>query len=261
MFQFDRAPMYSVQEPKQQILKELQMLRRENRELKANNSELESFSYIVAHDLRAPLLTIQGFANHCLQLNIEQNNGYDHDSIRRILRATDNMNMLIDDLLVFSKLKQADLKNGPVNLEDVIEESMVHLEKEIFERETVITWRQKYPMVQADHNTLVYVLINLISNAIKYVDHNIKPRIIIFSESKGSYVRLWIQDNGIGIAEENHERIFKTFVRLHSMEKFPGTGIGLTIVRKGVERMGGRVGVDSTPGQGSKFWIELPKAG
>ncbi len=68
-------------------------------------------------------------------------------------------------------------------------------------------------------------------------------------------------NNSIGIAKENYERIFKSFVRLHSMEKFPGTGIGLTIVRKGVERMGGRVGVESTPGQGSKFWIELPKAG
>ena len=238
----------------------IEELKKSTQELKDTNSELEAFSYTVAHDLRAPLLTIQGFAHHLLLTNADHENSYDNDSIQRILKASNNMNLLIDDLLVYSKLKQTELKNEPVNLVDIIEESIVHLEREIRERGAEISWNDQYPAIQGHQNTLVYVLTNLISNAVKYVASNVKPRVSIYTTSSDSFVRLWIQDNGIGIAEENFERIFQTFKRLHSTEKFPGTGIGLAVVRKGVERMGGLVGVESTPGQGSKFWIELPKA-
>ena len=104
------------------------------------------------------------------------------------------------------------------------------------------------------------MLVNLVSNGIKFVDAGVKPRVRIWSEEDNGWVRLSIQDNGIGIAREHQQRIFRVFERLHSMEQYHGTGIGLANVSKAAERMGGRVGVESQPQQGSRFWVELPKA-
>ena len=108
--------------------------------------------------------------------------------------------------------------------------------------------------------TLIQVLANLLTNAAKFVSPGSQPCVRVWAERSSKWVRLWVEDNGIGIAKENQERIFRVFERLHGIEKYPGTGIGLAIVRKGMERMGGRVGVESEPGQGSRFWIELPGA-
>ena len=103
------------------------------------------------------------------------------------------------------------------------------------------------------------LLANLVGNSLKYVEKEVRPRVRIWAEQYPDSVRLWIQDNGIGIASEHQERIFHVFERLHGSEHYPGTGIGLAIVRKGAERMGGQVGVQSQPGQGSRFWVQLPK--
>jgi len=100
---------------------------------------------------------------------------------------------------------------------------------------------------------------NLVSNAVKFVAPGATPRVRLWAEKRGEFVRLWIEDNGIGIAKEHQGRIFRVFERLHGVETYPGTGIGLAIVQKGAERLGGRVGVESTEGAGSKFWIELKK--
>ncbi len=100
---------------------------------------------------------------------------------------------------------------------------------------------------------------NLISNGLKFVESGVKPCVKIRAEENPRSVRLWIQDNGIGIANEHQERIFRVFERLHGTEQYPGTGIGLAIVRKGIERMGGRVGLQSQLHEGSRFWVELPK--
>ena len=113
--------------------------------------------------------------------------------------------------------------------------------------------------VLAHRTVLMQVMANLLLNAIKFVDAGVPPRVLIRSEERGASVRVWVEDNGIGIDREHQERIFRVFERLHSMEKYPGTGIGLAIVRKAVERMNGHVGVESEPGQGSRFWVELPK--
>jgi signal transduction histidine kinase len=100
---------------------------------------------------------------------------------------------------------------------------------------------------------------NLISNGLKFVAQDTKPRLRIWAEDRDNATRVWVEDNGIGIRADHQKRLFGVFQRLHSGELFPGTGIGLAIVRKGAERMGGRVGLESTPGQGSRFWIELCK--
>ena len=105
---------------------------------------------------------------------------------------------------------------------------------------------------------LVRIAANLVSNAVKFVEPEKTPHVRIYAEPRDAYVRLWVEDNGIGIKQEHRDRIFRVFERLHGVEKFPGTGIGLAIVRKGMERMRGSAGVESEPGHGSRFWIELP---
>ena len=115
------------------------------------------------------------------------------------------------------------------------------------------------PWVLAHRPTLAAVVSNLLENAAKFVARGVDPVVVVRAEDRGDAARVWFQDNGIGIAPEHHERIFHVFERLHGLEQFPGTGIGLAVVRRGVERMGGRVGVESAVGTGSRFWIELPK--
>jgi signal transduction histidine kinase len=105
--------------------------------------------------------------------------------------------------------------------------------------------------------TLVQIAVNLLSNATKFVAPGAKPQIRVWAEQKGKWVRLWVEDNGIGIEPQYQEQIFGVFERLHSRDAYPGTGIGLAIVRKGAERLGGRAGIESVLGQGSQFWVEL----
>lgn len=117
------------------------------------------------------------------------------------------------------------------------------------------------PPVMAHYATLVQVVANLLTNAAKFVAPDTRPEVAVWAEACGVWARLWVADNGIGIAPEHRERIFGVFERLHGVETYPGTGIGLAIVRKGMERLGGRVGLESTVGGGSRFWIDLPPAG
>ena len=116
------------------------------------------------------------------------------------------------------------------------------------------------PPVIGHRPTLVQVVTNLLSNAVKFVPPGVPPKVRVRAERRGELVRLWVEDNGIGLAPEHRDRIFKVFERLHGEETYPGTGIGLAIVKKGVERTGGRAGVESDDGRGSRFWVELPRA-
>jgi len=121
-----------------------------------------------------------------------------------------------------------------------------------------LTGRPGTPHVKGHRATLVQVVMNLVSNATKFVAPDVTPCVRVRAESRDGCVRLWVEDNGIGIAPEHHERIFRVFERLDPATNYPGTGIGLAIVCKAMERMGGRVGVESELGRGSRFWIELP---
>ena len=132
---------------------------------------------------------------------------------------------------------------------------------ELLSRQVNVDCTRPLPTVRGNRLMLDQVLTNLLSNAIKFVPPGITPQVKIWSELRADRICLWIEDNGIGIAPEFHDRIFGIFQRLNREEDFPGTGIGLAIVRKALERMGGRAGVDSQSGQGSRFWIELATAG
>ncbi|HEY9805146.1 MAG TPA: ATP-binding protein, partial [Candidatus Obscuribacterales bacterium] len=228
-------------------------------QLQAANTELEAFGYSVSHDLRAPLRAMQGFTQALMEDYAEALDPVGQDYARRISNAAQRMDVLIEDLLTYSRLSRAELQLQPIDLNSLVAEVLTQLELEIGQRQAKITVVTPLLPVLGHRVTLVQVITNLVINALKFVKAGVSPQIKIWTESQADQVRLYIQDNGIGIAPEHQERIFRVFERLHGVEAYPGTGIGLAIVRKGVERMGGQVGVESAPAQGSQFWLELPK--
>ncbi|PSN13118.1 hypothetical protein C7293_17225 [filamentous cyanobacterium CCT1] len=228
------------------------------------NQELEAFTYSVSHDLRAPLRTMQGFAQALLEDCGERLDDFCQSYIDSIIDDAVQMNGLISDLLDYSRLTRTQVHLQPTELDDVVAETLKQLGAQIEEKQAQINVAASLPRVMAHRSTLIQVVINLVGNAIKFVKPTTQPQIDIFAEEtyqdEGRWIRLWIVDNGIGIAPEHQERIFRVFERLHGAESYPGTGIGLAIVRKGLERMGGQAGVESQLGHGSRFWIALPGA-
>lgn len=228
------------------------------RALQEANEDLEAFASAASHDLRAPLRGLQGFAasllaHHAGALDVEG-----REDARRIADAAARLEALIMDLLAYGRLGRPELKLEPVSLERAVDEARQRVAEEVRERGAEVSVARPLPEALAHHATLVQVIANLLANAVKFVAAGVRPVVSVSSDRADGRVRLLIDDNGIGIAPEDQERIFTPFERLHGVEAFPGTGIGLAIVRRGVERMGGRVGVFSQPGQGSLFWIELP---
>jgi len=146
------------------------------------------------------------------------------------------------------------------DLESIVQEVMTHHAKILQERNAIVEVQRPLGAVRAHSATLSQILANLVGNAVKFVEEGRQPRVRIWSEIRPELIRVCVADNGIGIAPAHQEKIFGLFERLHTSANYPGTGIGLAIVRKGTERMGGRVGVESAPGAGSRFWIELPIA-
>lgn len=228
------------------------------------NHELEAFAYSISHDLRAPLRTIQGFAQALKEDFGDQLDTEGQEDIQFIVEGAIQMDTLIADLLSYSRLSQVEIRLQPVMLEEVVKAALKQLDGQPKEHNAEITVEPGMPAVRAHRSTLTQVLVNLIGNAIKFGDPDRPLHVRIYSEeyvqNDQDWVRLCVEDNGIGIAPEHQERIFRVFERLHGSEVYPGTGIGLAIARKGLERMGGSVGVKSHLGQGSTFWIALPKA-
>jgi len=232
---------------------------RRTAELRLSNTQLETFVYSIAHDLRAPLRTMQGFAQLLVQEHMANLNQQGRDYTNYINTAAQTMDHLLGDLLDFSRINQQEIPLVPVALEAVVQSALVACETEIRDGRARIDSVAPWPAVIGHAPTLRQVLVNLIGNAVKFVKGK-PPQIRIRTEERpGGIIRLWVEDNGIGIPVESQERIFQVFKRLHTTA-YPGTGIGLAIVQKGVERMGGRVGLVSTKDEGSRFWIELPKA-
>lgn len=232
------------------------VVNRRTAELRLSNAQLETFVYSIAHDLRGPLRAMQGFAqllvqDHAANLN-EEGRGY----ANFINTAAQTMDRLLADLLAFSHISQQKIELVPVALETAVQDALSGCETEIRESHARIESIPPWPVVLAHAATLRQVLVNLIGNAIKFVAAKTPHVRLRAEERSGGIVRIWVEDNGIGIPPEFHERIFQVFQRLHTTV-YAGTGIGLAIVQKGVERMGGRVGLVSAPGEGSKFWIEL----
>ena len=231
------------------------------RQLEEINAELDAFGYTVSHDLRAPLRAMDGFAKALAATYGDALDARGHDFLRRITGAAERMDRLIQDLLAYSRLSRDELPLQPVSLGDVVREALRDLEADIRQRAAAVAVDEALGAVLAHRETLRQVVGNLISNAMKFVTPGVVPNVRIRSEVRDGRRRLWVHDNGIGIDPRYHANIFRVFERLHGIETYPGTGIGLAIVRRGTERMGGRVGLESAPGEGTSFWIELPTAG
>jgi PAS domain S-box-containing protein len=229
-------------------------------ELTAINRELEGFSYSIAHDLRAPLRAMLGFSEALLEDCATELPDCGQDYARRIITSARQMDCLIRDLLDYSRLSTAELPLIPVNLDLQIRAVLEHFNGDIQEKKARIEPRSPLASVVAHPATLQQILCNLLSNALKFTEPGRTPQVQIWTEHRGTMVRCWVADNGIGIATEHQDRIFGVFERLHTTDRYPGTGIGLAIVRKAVERMGGSSGVESEPERGSRFWFEMPAA-
>jgi PAS domain S-box-containing protein len=227
--------------------------------LRETTQHLEAFCYTIAHDLRSPLRAQQSFAQVLLEDYKDSLDPMGREFVQRIINSAKRLDRLVEDLLAYSRLSRSDLEFENVDLEKVVREVQISLAHEINNREATLSTGPLLP-VSAYQPTLQLVITNLISNALKFAKTDERPQIRIWSEPRDGSVRLWVEDNGIGMSMENTKKIFGVFERLHPMDKYPGTGIGLAIVHKGVERMGGRAGVESEPGKGSRFWIELPQA-
>ena len=254
-----------------------QELEATNQKLEEANQDLEAFAYSVSHDLREPLRSIQGLAQALLEDYAAQLDSVGQNYTQRIFFVSQQTDIFIQELLIYSRLSRDEIPLQPIGLASVVTEVLDRLELEIRQRQAQITVEEPLPEVMGNRITLVQVLINLFTNAIKFVSPEVQPQVQVWAERERggetqrerggegeqenpiSKIRLWVQDNGIGIAPENQKRIFNTFERLHGSEVYPGTGIGLAIVRKGIKRMGGKVGVESQLGRGSRFWIDLPK--
>jgi signal transduction histidine kinase len=222
--------------------------------------EANSFAYTVAHDLRAPLRAISGF---CQALKEDYESVVDsqgRDYLARIVTGARKMDDLIRDLLDYARINRADIQRNYVELDDLLDDVLHGMVDELQERKARVAVAKPLGRVVAHGPVLLQVLTNLISNATKFVAPGVQPLVTVRTEKRNRRLRILIQDNGIGIDPEHHERIFGIFERLNRAEEYPGTGIGLAIVRRAIERLGGSVGVESAPNSGSTFWVELPPA-
>ncbi|BAY82796.1 two-component hybrid sensor and regulator [Calothrix parasitica NIES-267] len=228
-------------------------------QLEEVNQELEAFCYSVSHDLRAPLRAIQGFAQVLLEDYESLFDEMGREYLNRLITAAGHLDTLILDLLAYSRLGRTQIQLGQVDLASVVEGILRELESELQEKQAQVIIKTTLPVVKSQQSILKSIITNLITNAIKFVHPKARAVVQIWAEERGKYIRLWVEDNGIGIAPEHQERIFRVFERLHGVESYVGTGIGLAIVKRGVESIDGSVGVFSNLNHGSLFWIELPK--
>jgi signal transduction histidine kinase len=222
---------------------------------------MEAFCYSIAHDLRAPLRSMTGFSQLLTDEFGGQMSGLGKDYAGRIQQSAERMDQLIRDLLSYGRLNTAPLESSSVDLDKVFQEVLAQHDKDIREKRAKVRRKGRLPVVSGHHAVLHAVLANLVSNGLKFVAPGVQPKVEVCAEEKDDWVRVWVTDNGIGIAPENRERIFGVFQRLHSVDTYPGTGIGLAIVAKGIDRMGGRMGLESEVDKGTRFWFELPVRG
>lgn len=226
--------------------------------LEESFKSLQGLLYHVAHDLRAPLRAMHSFTDLLLEEYAQNLDAQGEDYAHRIAEASGKMDELIRDLLDYGRLGHQSISIVLVDLTALLARVLNGLELEIKNKRAEIQVDQPLSVVYGDVRILQWVLTNLITNALKFVPPGIPPHIHIWTLVTGEMVTFNIQDNGIGISPKDQERVFNVFERLHDSEViYPGTGMGLAIVKKSMERLQGKVGVESSPGSGSRFWLEL----
>ncbi|MTW19690.1 histidine kinase [Allochromatium palmeri] len=229
-------------------------------ELDAINTELETFTYSVSHDLKAPLRGIEGYSRLLLEDYQSQLDDEGRLFLRNVRQGVDQMGRLIEDLLAYSRMERRELQGVRIELEPVLARLITEHQDQIQASGARLELDPGGLWVRADPDGLALVLRNLLDNALKFHRPGEPPVISIRAEALGERVRLSVRDQGIGFDMRFHDRLFEIFQRLHRTEEFPGTGVGLAMVRKAMQRMGGQVQAESSPGQGATFHLEFPHA-
>jgi PAS domain S-box-containing protein len=229
-------------------------------ELRETIGELQGFSYSVSHDMRAPLRAMQSFAHYLVDEYGDKLDEQGVNYLHQIMRSAVRLDRLIQDVLSYTRILHSKLPLERVDLDRLVRDLI-----EVFPNgqpiKPEIQIKDPLPHVRGNEALLAQCVSNLLSNGAKFVSPGTTPHLEISAEAiDDASIRVWFKDNGIGIAPENHHRIFRLFERIHPTTQYEGTGIGLTIVRKAIERMDAQVGFESELGKGSNFWIQLKKA-
>ncbi|HEX4927737.1 MAG TPA: PAS domain S-box protein [Burkholderiales bacterium] len=232
-------------------------LRAAHEELKRSNAELEQFAYVASHDLQEPLRMVSSYTQLIERRYGDRLDGDAREFMHYVVDGAARMKQLIEDLLAYSRVGTKRGEFREIALEAALKRALGNLRAAIEESGAAVTW-DALPQVRGDEMQLAQLFQNLIGNALKFRGASV-PRVHVCALDKGSEWEISVSDNGIGIEPQYFERIFMVFQRLHTMGDYPGTGIGLAICKKVVERHGGRIGVSSRPGEGSRFHFTLPK--
>jgi len=227
-------------------------------ELMSVNKELESFSYSVAHDLRAPLRAINGFSSLLFERYKEQFDEEGNRLLNVVQESARRMGQMVDDFLGLARVGRQSVHLVPVDMNTLVQSVTSDFPRDT--KDPVVRCAP-LPFCHGDSSLLRQVWANLISNAVKFSRGRPSPSIEIGGREEGNEVVYWVRDNGVGFDMEFHERLFETFQRLHPPTQFEGTGVGLAIVRKIIDRHGGRVWAEGRPGEGATFFFGLPKPG
>ncbi|ADC61274.1 histidine kinase [Allochromatium vinosum] len=228
-------------------------------ELATINKELETFTYSVSHDLKAPLRGIDGYSRLLLEDHRDRLDEEGQLFLNNVRQGVAQMGQLIEDLLDYSRMERRELHGVQIDLEPMVERLIRELQDDIQASGARLEVDLGGLSVHADPDGLLLVLRNLLDNALKFHRPGEPPVISLRAQATETTVRLDIQDQGIGFDMRFHDRIFEIFQRLQRAEDFPGTGVGLAMVRKAMQRMGGRIHAESRPGHGTTFHLELPR--
>ncbi|HEV8714995.1 MAG TPA: ATP-binding protein [Candidatus Binatia bacterium] len=231
-------------------------LRYQAAELRRSNEELQQFAYVASHDLQEPLRMVATFMDLLARRYHGKLDSEAHEYIGYALEGAKRMKVLIDDLLAYSRVGTRREPFVPVDCEEVLRQTLQNLQLAVIESGAVVT-HDPLPVVQAGKLELALLLQNLLSNALKF-RNAAPPRIHLSAQQRGTEWLFSVRDNGIGIDLQHAERIFVIFQRLHTSQEYPGTGVGLAICKKIIDRHGGRIWVESTLGQGATFFFTLP---
>ncbi len=229
-----------------------------NKEFKRSNEELEQFAYVASHDLQEPLRTISGYIQ-LIQKQIQRGNTEGiNDFMGFAVEGVSRAQALISDLLQFSRVSRKGNPFAETDLSEVLNIAITHLSVKIKELEATVTF-EKLPRVRGDSSQLTRLFQNLIDNAMKFRAQGRKPEVKVYVKEQEEMYLFAVADNGIGIENKFYNRIFAIFQRLHTRTEYEGTGIGLAVCKKIVERHGGEIWVESEPGVGSTFYFTIKK--
>ncbi len=227
------------------------------KQLETSNKELEAFSYSVSHDLRAPLRAINGYSNILLDNYKNKLDDEANELLNNITANTYKMSQLIDDLLEFSRLGRKELRKLDVDMNELIE-IIIGEQVNDLTKDRLVLKIEKLPYAKADYSLIKQVIINLLSNAIKFSSVKEKSVIEIGGKTEGDKNIYWIKDNGVGFNTKYADKLFGVFQRLHKDSEFDGTGVGLAIVKRIINKHGGTVWAESVLNEGSTFYFTLP---